>query len=363
LKQPITYVGLDVHKDTIAIALAEADRRGEVREHGKIANTAAALKGLALKLARSGGELRFCYEAGPCGYGIQRQLSAAGHECVVVAPSLIPRKPGDRIKTDRRDAINLAKLHRAGELTSVWEAIRDLVRARLAAVRTLRQARQQLSGFLLRHGHHYNRPAWTLMHRRWLAGLRFEQPVHHIVLEDCIAAVEAATARRDRLEGHIEMALPDWSLAPVVRALQSLRWMALVAAATVVAELGDITRFANPRQFMAYLGLVPSENSSGGTRRQGAITKAGNGGARRMLIEAAWSYRFPARISRELLLRQEGLAKPIRDTAWKAQERLCRRYRKLARAGKPPTVVTAAIARELSGFVWAIAKLARPVNG
>ena len=177
MEQPITYVGLDVHKDTIAVALAEAGKRGEVREHGKIANTPAALKALAAKLARDGHELRFCYEAGPCGYGIQRQLSEAGHECVVVAPSLIPRKPGDRIKTDRRDAINLAKLHRAGELTSVWvpdqahEAIRDLVRARLAAVRTLRQARQQLSGFLLRHGHHYNRPAWTLMHRRWLAGL------------------------------------------------------------------------------------------------------------------------------------------------------------------------------------------------
>ena len=167
------------------------------------------------------------------------------------------------------------------------------MRARLAAVRTLRQARQQLSGFLLRHGHHYNRPAWTLMHRRWLAGLRFEQAVHHIVLEDCIAAVEAATARRDRLEAHIEAALPDWSLAPVVRALQALRGMALVAAATLVAELGDITRFANPRQLMAYLGLVPSEHSSGGTRRQGGITKAGNGAARRMLIEAAWSYRFP----------------------------------------------------------------------
>ena len=239
MKQPITYVGLDVHKDTIAVAVAEAGKRGEAREHGKIANTAAALRVLAVKLARGGGDLRFCYEAGPCGYGIQRQLSAAGHECVVVAPSLIPRKPGDRIKTDRRDAINLAKLHRAGELTSVWvpdqahEAIRDLVRARLAAVRTLRQARQQLSGFLLRHGHHYNRPAWTLMHRRWLAGLRFEQPVHHIVLEDCIAAVEAATARRDRLEGHIEVALPEWSLAPVVHALQALRGMALVAAATV----------------------------------------------------------------------------------------------------------------------------------
>ena len=247
MEQPITYVGLDVHKDTIAVALAEAGKRREVREYGKIANTSAALKTLAAKLSRGDRSLRFCYEAGPCGYGIQRQLSAAGHGCVVVAPSLIPRKPGDRIKTDRRDAVNLAKLHRAGELTAVWvpdqahEAIRDLVRARLAAVRTLRQARQQLSGFLLRHGHHYHRPAWTLLHRRWLAGLKFEQAVHHIVLEDCIAAVEAATARRDRLEAHIEAALPEWSLAPVVRALQALRGMALVAAATLVAELGDIT--------------------------------------------------------------------------------------------------------------------------
>ena len=298
MEEFIIYVGLDVHKDTIAVALAEAGKRSEVREYGKIANTLAAVKALAAKIARGGSELRFCYEAGPCGYGIQRELSAAGHGCVVVAPSLIPRKPGDRIKTDRRDAINLAKFHRAGELTPVWvpdpahEAIRDLVRARLAAVRTLRQARQQLSGFLLRHGHHYNRPAWTLMHRRWLAGLKFEQAVHHIVLEDCIAAVEAATARRDRLEAHIEAALPDWSLAMVVRALQALRGVALVAAATLIAELGDITRFANPRQLMAYLGLVPSEHSSGGTRRQGGITKAGNGAARRMLIEAAWSYRF-----------------------------------------------------------------------
>jgi transposase len=365
----ITYVGLDVHKDTIVIALAESGERGEVREYGKIPNTPAAVKTAATKLARNGSELRFCYEAGPCGYGIQRQLAACGHECVVVAPSLIPRRPGDRIKTDRRDAINLAKLHRAGELTAVWvpdqthEAIRDLVRARLAAVRTLRQARQQLSGFLLRHGHHYHRPAWTQMHRRWLAGLRFEQPVHHIVLEDCIAAVEAATARRDRLQAHIEAAVPDWSLAPVVRALQALRGMALVVAATLVAELGDITRFANPRQLMSYLGLVPSEHSTGRTRRQGGITKAGNGAARRMLIEAAWSYRFPARISRELLSRQEGLPKAIRDVAWKAQERLCRRYRRLARAGKLPTVVTAAIARELSGFVWSIAQLVDQPNG
>jgi transposase len=285
------------------------------------------------------------------------------HECVVVAPSLIPRKPGERTKTDRRDAINLASCIGL-ELTPVWvpdrmhEAIRDLVRARLPAVRALRQARQQLSGFLLRHGHHYNRTAWTLMHRRWLAGLRFDQPIHHIVLEECIAAVEAATARRNRLEAHIDAMLPDWSLAPVVRSLQALRGMAMVAAATLVAELGDITRFAKPSQLMAYLGLVPSEHSSGNTRRQGGITKAGNGAARRVLIEAAWSYRFPARISREQLLRQESLAKPIRETAWKAQERLCRRYRKLIRGGKLPTVATAAIARELAGFVWAIAQQA-----
>jgi len=368
LKQHTTYIGLDVHKETIAVALAEAGKRSEVREYGKIANTPTAVKMLVAKLARNGHELRFCYEAGPCGYGIHRLLTASEHDCIVVAPSLIPRRPGERIKTDRRDAINLAKLHRAGELTPVWvpdeahEAIRDLVRARQAAVRTLRQARQQLSGFLLRHGHHYNRPAWTLMHRRWLAGLRFEHAVHHIVLEDCVAAVEAATARRDRLEAHIAAALPDWSLAPVVHALQALRGLALVAAATLVAELGDITRFANPCQLMAYLGLVPSEHSSGGTRRQGGITKAGNGAARRMLIEAAWSYRFPARISREQLLRQEGLAQPVRDIAWKAQERLCRRYRKLARAGKAPTVVTAAIARELAGFVWAIARQAQSIG-
>lgn len=365
MAKSITYIGLDVHKDTIAVALAEAGLRGDVREYGKILNTPAALKGLIAKLAPARRELRFCYEAGPCGYGIHRQLTEAGHDCAVVAPSLIPRKSGERIKTDRRDANNLAKLHRAGELTAVWvpdqahEAMRDLVRARQAAVRTQRQARQQLSGFLLRHGHHYHRPAWTQSHRRWLASLKFEQAVHYIVLEDCIATIEAATARRDRLEAHIEAALPEWSLAPVVQALQALRGVGLVAAATLVAELGDITRFTNPCQLMAYLGLVPSEHSSGRTRRQGGITKAGNGAARRMLIEAAWSYRFPARISREQLLRQERLGKPIRDIAWNAQERLCRRYRTLARAGKPPTVITAAIARELSGFIWAIAKQAQ----
>jgi transposase len=358
----ISYVGLDVHKEGIVVAVATGGLRGEVREYGRIATTPTALERLLRKLGGDGVRLRFCYEAGPCGYGIQRQISATGHECVVVAPSLIPRRPGDRVKTDRRDAAGLAKLHRAGELTAVWvpdarhEAMRDLVRARLDAVHSLRRARQQLSGFLLRQGCHYGRPAWTKLYRRWLAGLKFEQAVHHIVLEDYIAAVEAAEARRDRLTTQIEAMLPDWTLAPVVVALQTMRGIALVNAATLIAELGDLSRFANPRQLMAYLGLVPSEHSSGASVRRGGITKAGNGAARRLLIEAAWSYRFPARISRELLLRQEKQPKPIRDIAWKGQVRLCARYRRLARTGKPANVVTTAIAREMTGFVWAIAR-------
>src|SRR5215472_7595054 len=313
----ITYVGLDVHKEGIVVAIAEGGIGGEIREYGRIANTAAALDRLMRKLGGAGVGLRFCYEAGPCGYGIQRQLSAHGHECVVVAPSLIPKRAGDRVKTDRRDAASLARLHRAGELTAVWvpdvghEAMRDLVRARLDAVHALRRARQQLSGFLLRQGCHYGRPAWTKLHRRWLADLKFEQAVHHIVLEDYIATIEAAAARRDRLTAQIEAMLPDWTLAPAVAALQTMRGMALFNAATLVAELGDLSRFANPRQLMAYLGLVPSEHSSGGSTRRGGLTKAGNGAARRLLIEAAWTYRFPARVSRELQLRQEEQPKPI----------------------------------------------------
>jgi transposase len=342
--------------------MAESGLRGEVREYGRIANTAAALDRLMRKLGDGGVRLRFCYEAGPCGYGIQRHLSTHGHECVVVAPSLIPKRAGDRIKTDRRDASSLARLHRAGELTAVWvpdpghEAMRDLVRARLDAVHALRRARQQLSGFLLRQGCHYRRPAWTKLHRRWLSGLKFEQPVHHLVLEDYIQAVEAAEARRDRLTAQIEEMLPDWTLAPVVAALQTMRGMALVNAAMLIAELGDLSRFAKPRQLMAYLGLVPSEHSSGTSIKRGGLTKAGNSAARRLLIEAAWCYRFPARISRELLLRQESQPKPIREIAWKAQLRLCARYRRLARTGKPANIVTAAIARELTGFIWAIAQ-------
>src|SRR3979411_2336156 len=335
----ITYVGLDVHKESIVVAVAGGRPGGDVREYGRIANTATALDRLLRKLGDAGMALRFCYEAGPCGYGIQRHVSARGHECVVVAPSLIPKRAGDRVKTDRRDAASLAKLHRAGELTAVWvpdpqhEAMRDLVRARLDAVHSLRRARQQLSGFLLRQGCHYGRPAWTKLHRRWLAGLKFEQAVHHLVLEDYIAAVEAAETRRDRLTAQIEAMLPDWTLAPVVTALQTMRGMALVNAATLIAELGDLSRFADPRQLMAYLGLTPSEYSSGSSVRRGGITNARNGAARWLLIEAAWSYRFPFRPRPELLLRQEGPPQPNPDIAWEGQVRLCTSYRRLARPG------------------------------
>jgi transposase len=248
----ISYVGVDVHKESIVVAVASGGLGGEVREYGRIANTATGLDHLLRRLGGAGITLRVCYEAGPCGYGIHRRLSNQGHECVVVAPSLIPKRAGDRVKTDRRDAASLAKLHRAGELTAVWvpdaahEAMRDLVRARLDAVRALRRARQQLSGFLLRQGCHYGRPAWTKLHRRWLAGLAFDQAVHHVVLEDYIQAVEAAAARRDRLTAQIATMLPDWTLAPVVAALQTMRGMALVNAATLIAELGDLTRFTDP---------------------------------------------------------------------------------------------------------------------
>jgi transposase len=285
----------------------------------------------------------------------------------VVAPSLIPSRPGDRVKTNRRDATTLAKLHRAGELTPVWvpdaahEAMRDLVRARATARRVLAKARQHLQGFLLRHGRIYRGVrGWTQAYRRWLSTVRFDHPAQQIVLQDYIHAVEDAEARLERLEREIEGLLPTWSMAPVVEAVQAMRGVGLIVAVTVVAEVGDFSRFANPRQLMAYLGLVPSERSSGTSIRRGGITKAGNAHARRVLIEGAWTYRMQARVSRKLLDRLERLPQAIRDIAWRAQLRLCHRYRRLTAAGKPKVVVTTAIAREMVGFIWAIARMVQP---
>jgi len=363
----ITYVGLDVHKATVCVAVAESGREGEVRQIGVFENRPEVLSKMVSRLGKGGRRLNFCYEAGPCGYGLHRFLTGCGYDCVVVAPSLIPMKSGDRVKTDRRDAMMLAKLHRAGELTKIWipdaahEAMRDLVRARATAVRVLSKARQHLQGFLLRHDRIYRGVrAWTKAYRRWLTTVRFDHPAQQIVLQDYIHAVQDAELRRDRLTQQIEELLPNWSMGPVAMALQAMRGVALLVAVTVVAEVGDFRRFANPRQLMAYLGLVPSEHSSGSSIRRAGITKAGNSLARRVLIEGAWTYRMQARVSRKIHDRLEPLSAPIRDLAWKAQVRLCARYRHLAAAGKPRVVVTTAIAREMAGFIWAIAKLAQP---
>ena len=363
----ITYVGLDVHKATVSVAIAESGRGGEVREVGVFENRPDVLRKMIARIGKHRRRLNFCYEAGPCGYGLHRLLTGLGHDCVVVAPSLIPMKAGDRVKTDRRDALMLAKLHRAGELTPIWipdaahEAMRDLVRARATSVRALSKARQHLQGFLLRHDRIYHgaRP-WTLAYRRWLTTVRFDHPAQQIVLQDYIHAVEDAESRRDRLTRQIEELMPSWSMAPVATSLQAMRGVALVAAVTVVAEVGDFRRFTNARQLMAYLGLVPSEHSSGSTVRRAGITKAGNALARRVLIEGAWTYRMSARVSRKLHDRLEPLSAAIRDIAWKAQVRLCARYRRLAATGKPKVVVTTAIAREMVGFIWAIARVAQP---
>lgn len=355
------YVGLDVHKASIAVAVARAGR-GEPEYLGEIPNTEAAVRKLLKRLSPDGEVLSFCYEAGPCGYGLYRQLTGLGHDCAVVAPSLIPRKAGERLKTDRRDALSLGRLHRSGELTAVWvpdeeqEAIRDLTRAREDAKSLELKARQQLGAFLLRHGRVYGgKSRWTQAHLRWLETVKFDTPVQQIVLQDYIDTVKAAQTRVAELEAQMRAALETWSLRPVVEALMALRGLKLIVAMTTLAELGDLTRFDSPRELMAYLGLVPSEHSSGGSRRQGGITRTGNGHVRRVLVEAAWAYRFPARKSACIQRRAEKTSAEVQAIAWEAQKRLCGRYRALMQAGKQKQQVTTAVARELAGFIWAIA--------
>jgi transposase len=367
VEQDTTFVAFDTSKETIAVAIAESGRRGEVRFFGTIASRPEAVRKLVEKLAKRHARLVFGYEAGPTGYGLYRQLRALGYDCQVVAPSMVPVRPGRHIKTDRRDATTLAALLRAGELTAIWvpddahEAMRDLARGRQAAMEGLRRARQQLLSFLLRHGRIYpTRSHWTRGHRRWLAVQRFEHAAQQIVFEELIQAVEQAQGRRDRLGEQMIGLLPSWSLRDVVAALQALRGVAVLSAITLMAEIGDFRRFANPRQLMAWLGLVPREHSSGATTARGPITKAGNSRARRVLIEGAWTYRLPARVGLALLARSQTLPEAVKAIAWKAQVRLCARYRRLQRAGKQTNVITVAIARELAAFVWAIATTIMP---
>jgi transposase len=360
-KDSTAYVALDTSKLRNAVAIASEGRDGEVRYLGEIDNTPAATGKLVRKLAKRHPAVTFCYEAGPTGYGLYRQITGLGHECIVVAPSLIPQKPGDRVKTNRRDALSMARQLRAGDLTAVWvpdphhEAVRDLTRARGAAVRDLRTKRQQVSALLLRLGEPYpGKTTWGKTHLAWLAGRKLQHVEQRIALEEMLHAVRQATARIGRLEQAIRAALPDWSLAPTASALMALRGIDLIAATSLLAEIGDLTRFASPRQLMAWLGMVPSENSTGERVRRGAITKAGNRRARSMLVECAWSYRHPPRVGADKLAKVEAAPPAVRDIAWKAQTRLSARYRALRRAGKLDNVAITAVARELAAFIWAV---------
>jgi transposase len=361
------YVGIDTSKLRNAVAIAEAGRTGEIRFVGEVQNTPEATRKLIAKLAERYKKLYFCYEAGPTGYGLQRSIVELGHSCIVVAPSLIPTRPGDRVKTNRRDAEGLARSLRAGDLTAVWvpdanhEALCDLVRARETAVCDYRSKRQHVTSFLLRHGRHFpGRKAWSKAHARWLAEQKFEHHAHYLVLQEGLSGVRDARERIVRIERAVRELSTEWSLAPVAQALQAMRGIDFVAAVTLVAEVGDLGRFQNPRQLMAYLGLVPSERSTGDTIRRGGITKAGNSAARRMLVECAWHYRHPARIGPAKQLKTAALPKPVVDIAWKAQVRLCARYRALIGKGKKPTVAVTAIAREMAAFAWAIAREVQP---
>lgn len=362
MSKSIRFIGMDVHKNSISIAIAEEGRKGEVRNYGTIDHNMTALEKVIRKLLSDSGELLFVYEAGPCGYEIYRYLTGNGFHCEVVAPSMIPKRSGDRIKNDRRDAQMLARLYRAGELTPVYvphiedEAMRDLTRAREDARQYQRKAKQRLNAFLLRHGFNYSgQSKWSQAHFRWISDIKMEHPAQQITLQEYIDTLHECSQRVKRLTQQIQQLLPSWRLFPVARALQALRGVSLIVAATTVAELGDLRRFKNPRSVMAYLGLVPSEHSSGETTRRGSITKTGNNHVRRLLVEAAWSYRHPARISRHLLKRQQGLPSSVREISWKAQLRLCSRYRQMFAGNKTKQLIVTAIARELSAFMWAIA--------
>jgi transposase len=360
MKVKIRYVGLDVHKDSIAVAVADSGN-APAELLRTLANDFGAL---AKCLDRLGppNRLSVCYEAGPTGYDLARRLLEAGIRCTVVAPSLVPRD-GRRIKTDRRDARKLAHFLRSGDLTAVTvpdrttEAMRDLTRARDDAKRAERVVRHQLDKFLLRHGRIWSgKTKWTGAHLAWVRQQSFAEPAAQRVVADGLGAVEQASDRVACLTKDLTELVADWSMRPLVTAFQALRGVQVVSAAILAAEIGDFRRFENPRQLMAYLGLVPSEHSSGGSRRQGRITRTGNTHARRILVEAAWNYRHRARLTRAIAARQEAASPAVRRIAWKAQQRLHRRYVRLLSRGKNKQQTVTAVARELAGFVWAIAQ-------
>lgn len=357
------YVGLDVHKDSITVAYARG--MGEVEHLGKIATSKAYIDRLCKRLQAKARDIRIVYEAGPCGYGLYRQLAGKGFECMVCAPSLIPKKPGERVKTDRRDAVKLVRSLRAGDLSAVYvpseedEAFRDLSRAWVGAKDDLKRARQRLKAFLLSHGVRYTGTAdWGPAHRHWISAFAFDSVWQQLAFDEYRRTIEDRLAQCSRLEAALREAVVNWRFYPAVLGLQTMRGVDFTTAIGMLAELGDVSRFAHPRQLMAWLGVTPAEYSSGEKRRQGSITKNGNSYARKLLVEAAWSYRHPARVSPQIQRRHEGIPKAIVDRSWDAQLRLCRRYRKLAARGKNPNIAVVAVARELSGFIWDISQLA-----
>jgi transposase len=370
MQQSIRYVGLDVHAETIAVAVAEEGRDGEVRSLGTIANDEAAVRKLVGRLGPAA-QLRACYEAGPCGYALYWQLTQLGVSCAVVAPTLIPRKAGERVKTDLKDALKLARCYRSGDLTPVWvpdgahEALRDLVRAREAAKRDELRARHRLAKFLLRQGRRPPRGvrAWTGKYLQWVRGLRFEHTAQAATMLDYLHEVDHAAERLVGLEGALDAAIASAPVAmrTVIAALQALRGVAKVSAVTIVAELGSLARFAHPRQLMGYSGAVPREHSSGPTTRRGAITKAGNAHLRRVVIEASWAYRHRPAVGPTLRARQHGQSQAVKDISWKAQRRLHSRYCRLLARGKTKQTMITAVGRELLGFIWAVGVAADPL--
>jgi transposase len=364
VKKATRFVGLDVHADTIAVAVAESGRDGEVRSLGIVPNRPDAVRKLVQRLGGTKG-IKACYEAGPTGYALYWELQKLGIETEVVAPTLVPVKAGERVKTDRRDAVKLARCYRAGELTAVWvpdpahEALRDLVRAREAAKKDQLRARHRLSKFLLRNGRRAPSELTTWGHEYmiWVRAQKFDQRAHEATMVDYLAEVDHAVARITRLEQAIDDAVQSAPplLREVVASLQALRGLSKIVSTTLAVEIGNFSRFEHPSKLMAYAGATPSEYSSGKSRYQGAITKTGNSHVRRVLFEAAWAYRHRPNNSKELAKRQRGLAEPIVAIAWKAQHRLHRRYSALQARGKPLQKVITAVGRELLGFVWAVA--------
>lgn len=372
-KHSILFIGLDTHKEFNEVAYIEEQRGAQPVHLGRFPSSKVAVQKLVRQFESKypGATLHFVYEAGPCGYWIYRLITSLGHCCYVVAPSLIPKKPGEKIKTDKRDALKLAKLLKSEDLTPIYvpepedEAVRDLSRAREVAMKDLKDAKYQLKALLLRNNINYKGTAnWSQKHLRWLTELVLPHPAQHIVLQEFLQTITERISRLERLDNELTHHVHQWRYYPVVKAIQAMRGVRLLVATGVVAELGDLSRFDHPRKLMSYLGLVPSEHSSGGKRHIGAITKCGNSRARRLLIEGAHTYRYAANISTDIQKRQEGLPKDIVDIAWKAQLRLCRRYKKMIAKGKHYNLVVTAIAREMIAYIWAIAKevVLTPVN-